>query len=165
MNRKGIALFASMMIALMITGVAFALWSEELVISGTVETGNVDVELIAGLSYDTEEKDVSEIYCYVEDGVLIVVVENAYPCIDYYQDFSVHCLGSVPVDLASIEYTHDLPGTCTAEILGFREGMQLHFCEEAIGTVHIHLSNDAEELATYTFRMTMDWWQYNEYPP
>jgi len=164
MKSKGLALFATMMAALMLVGTGFALWSEILVIQGTVYTGDVDVELIAGLCWDDEEKDVSSIFCEVINGVLVVTVTNAYPCIHYYQEFGVHCLGSVPVDLAGIYYTDDLPGTCTAEITGFALGDQLHECQTQYGVIHIHLTNDAREGATYTFYMEMDWWQYNEYP-
>jgi hypothetical protein len=175
METKMTAIFAVLMIALMLAGVSYALWSKTLYIDGTVHAGNVNAEIIAGSSWDTEEsgKDVSSISCYVDTGTghLIVTVTNAYPCIDYYQAFSIHCTGSIPVKVQSITVTgNTIPASGVAEIIpdpnqnpDIAVGLQLEQNDYAYGVVHVHLDNHAVQGATYTFNFEILLVQWNEY--
>ena len=44
MKGKMVAVFATLIIALMVAGLTYAKWTETITISGTVKTGEVDVE-------------------------------------------------------------------------------------------------------------------------
>ena len=96
-------IFLTSIMALAGASAGYAMWSETVYIDGTITTGNVDIDFIAGMSWDSEaaDKNVSSIACYVsaDPNVLIVTVTNAYPCIDYYQEFEIHCIGTIPVHL------------------------------------------------------------------
>ncbi len=186
MKRKILILSVVLAIALSALGVGYALWSDTLTIDGTINTGNVNIEWSAGPSYDSElpGKDVSNIECHVDYdpqsatfGQLIVTVTNAYPCIDYYQDVAVGSFGTVPVIISDVSFnTSLLPPNTTVEMLpasfggyeGYPDiavGVQLHENDVAIGTIHVHLTNDAEQGTTYTFTGNVTAVQYNEYTP
>jgi len=160
------ALFLISLITLAGAGAGYALWSQELIINGTVYTGELDVEIRAGDSYDTEpsEKNVSNISCYTSDYTLYVQVQNAYPCIDYYQNFTINNTGTIPVHLGPLAITSNtLPSGHTLEIIPSPECIQLHPDEEFAGQIHIHLDNNATENATYTFLANVTAYQWNEY--
>jgi hypothetical protein len=52
MNKKLTAIFATMLIALCLAGVSYAMWSKTLYIDGTVKTGEVDVEFLVDPYYE-----------------------------------------------------------------------------------------------------------------
>ncbi len=114
----------------------------------------------------TTAKDVSDIRCGILDNVLVVVLTGAYPSIDYYCDIDIYSLGSIPVHIESLEYwtpavepigSVGLPASTTVEIIGSETwlGSQLHAGDEVLGTLHVHLDNDAEEnKGAYIFNAT-----------
>ena len=167
MKSKGIAIFATMMAALMLVGASYALWSEQLFIRGTVETGEVKVIIECARQWEIEEKDwVSGQDCYIDGNTLVINIYNAYPCIWYYTTVMVTNVGTIPVDLAAfVADPGTLPSGATFDLSGVPDlGCQLHKGESVEITIGVHLDNSAEELATYGFSIMMDWWQYNEYP-
>ena len=178
MKSKMVAAFALVMIALMVAGFAYATWTQDLYISGTVETGDLDAHMVAGDSWDSEPdlKDYSDIYCYVEEGepyTLIVVVENAYPCIDYYQEFGIENTGTIPLNITSIsEPTGNFTDVGTVEVGTFVDGkwtlvelpIQVEPGDTAWLILHVHLTNEAEEVSTYVFKITVTVAQWNPAP-
>jgi len=169
--KKAIGMFAALILALGMSGIAYATWSETLVISGTVNTGDVDVEWSEGKSWDTEdpEKDVSRIECVIEGNLLRVTVYNAYPCIDYYNVVDIHCVGIVPVHLyeivapdtdpsVEVDITYWLDLECTNEAT---LPVQLHQCERIYAKIHVHITNAATEGYTYNFDAQIDAVQWN----
>jgi hypothetical protein len=166
MKTKMTAIFATLMIALMAAGFAYAHWSETLYIDGTVNTGSVKADFVLGSCWDSEptEKDVSHIVCeWKATGVLEVTVDNAYPSIDYYCTFDLMNTGSVPFIIQSITFTGDVPGT--VEVTGLAKGDQIANGKSETGTVHVHLVNGAAQEYTYTFKVTIVVVQWNEYEP
>lgn len=172
--RTAMAVFGALMLALALTGVAFAHWTDSLYISGTVNTGTFGAELSVGTGHDSEPpcKDVSSISGILsEDGKTITVtVTNAYPCIDYYLPIDVHCTGTVPLIIESIVIDRGtLPENTTLEIIPamidfpLEVGTQLHYCDAAYGELHVHLDEDAEENTNYTFSVTINVVQWNYY--
>jgi hypothetical protein len=125
--------------------------------------------------YDSEPpcKDVSSISGTLSDdkNTITVTVSNAYPCIDYYLPIDLHCVGSVPLVIQSIEYNRgNLPENTTLEIIPdpahpnenvIRVVTQLHQCQTAYGLLHLHLDEDAAQNATYTFSVTINVVQWN----
>jgi hypothetical protein len=173
MKSKIVGAFAVVMIALMVAGISFAMWTETITISGYVNTGEVDVSWSVGDGYDSEPeaKDVSSISGTVsQDGnTLTVTVSNAYPCIDYYLPIDVSNTGTIPVIISDIVVDKgNLPTGCTVEILpdpnkdlDIAEGTQIE--EAAFGLLHVHLTNDAVENGYYWFTVTVTVVQWNEY--
>lgn len=169
--RTAMAMFGALMISLALTGVAFAHWTETLYINGTVNTGTFDAELSVGEGYDTEpeEKDVSSISGELSEdkNTITVTITNAYPCINYYLPIDLHCVGSVPLIIQEIYIDRgNLPEDTTLEIIPgadqpLQEGVQLHYCNSAYGTLHVHLDEDAAENTTYTFSITIIVVQWN----
>jgi len=178
MKSRMVGAFAVVMIALMVAGLAYATWTETLYISGTVETGDLDAHMVAGDSWDSEPglKDYSDIYCYVEETdpyTLIVVVENAYPCIDYYQEFGIENTGTIPLNITSISApTGNFTGVGTVEVGTFVDDewtpvelpIQVEPGDTALLTLHVHLTNNANELSTYVFEITVTVAQWNLAP-
>lgn len=173
--KKAMGMFAALILALGMSGLAYAHWSETLTISGTVDTGTVDVAWSEVTSWDTEppEKDVSGIICWidlVDTNLLHVEVYNAYPCIDYYNVVDIHCVGSVPVHLyevfvsppdptaveVTISYWLDPECTLPADL-----PVQLHTCELIFVQIHVHVLQEAIPGHTYTFTAEIDAVQWN----
>lgn len=167
------ALFLISVMALAGVGASSALWFENLVIDGTVNTGNVDVEWSLEKFYDSEiaGKDVSSVTATIDGNTMTVTVTNAYPCIWYYVDFDIHCVGSIPVHFTAFVWDMtNMPAGATVTITPTKgcdpiEVTQLHTCEYWYGTLAIHLDNTAAELTQYTFTITLMAHQYNEAPP
>lgn len=167
--KKLYLILAVVLVSLLLAGFGIARWYETLTISGTVNTGTVDASLSVGRCWDSEplEKDVSTITCSLsEDGkTLNITVENAYPCIEYYCMFDVHNTGTIPIKVwEMIADRGTLPTSATVEITGEELPYQLEPGEMAYWTLHLHLDNDAEEGANYTFSVSIDAGQWNEPP-
>ncbi len=154
----------TLVVALGTLGVGYALWWDTLYISGTVETGDIGLEWGQGDPYDTEiaEKDVSYGECSISGDTLTLTVYDAYPCIEYHFPISVTGTGSVPVHTNWMV----VGGTANPDWITFPDWgpgfAQIHQGDVLNGEIVIHLDNTAEQLATYTFSVELDYWQYNE---
>lgn len=110
-----------LVLSLVVLGVGYGLWSKNLRIHGTIETGNVDAKWIfagcfefypwpGGGNYgEYEDKDVGSwktIIDPIDDQILHFTIENGYP--SYAVDCEVHFEndGSIPV---KIRGTHIIP--------------------------------------------------------
>ena len=187
---KGTALLLLAVLAVAGLGGAFALWSETLTVDVTVETGELDAALAVLSSGDNEEdiaadmgepdpsvKDVSSIQCNVVDQYTIeVTITNAYPSITYWCEIELSNTGTIPFKVFDIQFLNDNI-TPVAEEFGFFDsldaldnpsafyvGFQLHPDDSDSDYLVIHLSNDAEEGATYTATIEIMVGQWNEFP-
>lgn len=172
--KKAIGMFVALILALGMSGLAYATWSETLMISGTVNTGTVDVEWSECSSGDSEieGKDVSSIICEIDpddSNTMIVTVTNAYPCIDYWNVVDIHCVGSVPVHLYEVFVSPQDPNVLV-EILYYEDAactmsasipVQLHTDDTIYVKIHVHITNDAEPNHIYTFTAQIDAVQWN----
>lgn len=180
--KKAVIVAMAVLIALALVGIGYALWSETLWVDGSVQTGTLDVGITPDGTYDTEppEKDVS--YMTIDsmtshEGVYCQIF-NAYPSIDYYAYFQLANLGTVPFHTLWTPLGSNLPAGATLEIqlidyndvdgdLVYYEdisGWQFHGGDTAWCRVHVHLDNDAEEGAYYSFTNNLDVYQWNEGP-
>lgn len=57
MKSKMVAIFATLMVTLMVAGVTYACWQETLIINGVVNTGDLDVEWSWAYTNDPEGRD------------------------------------------------------------------------------------------------------------
>lgn len=95
-------------------GVAYAIWKDELVIAGTVETGDMNVKFMeAVLCFEGDFKDIviGSVLISSEDPydagykkTVTVEIDEFYPCVDGVLYLKVQNQGSVPVILEKITY-------------------------------------------------------------
>jgi predicted ribosomally synthesized peptide with SipW-like signal peptide len=183
--KKIIGVFAALMVALAMTGVAFAWWTETLKIEGTISTGELDVEfkdiasndsgtsldpikvdgrVTSGYNVATCEaggSDVSEPDPTPGDlDKITVTITNAYPCYYPQVTFKVKNGGTIPAKVASISYT----GT-SAEVSVVLGGISVGDTIAAgasVGcTLDIHVTESADELSDYTISVTIEFKQFN----
>jgi len=179
--KKAIGMFAALILALGMSGLAYAHWSETLTISGTVNTGNVDVAWSECYSGDNEieGKDVSSIKCEIDPAdpnTLIVTVTNAYPCIGYWNVVDIHCEGSIPVhiydvvvsnpnpDVVEVDISYYSDYDCTVPIPIESLPVQLHYCEQIYARINVHITQEAEMNAKYEFSAEITAIQWNMGP-
>ena len=148
MKTKMIALFAALMIALMVAGFAYAHWSETLIISGTVNTGELDLELSCDC-WDNDDtlKDVSEITCDVdnvtEPNSITITVTNAYPCYEVSGTIDITNVGTVPAVL--VDYDIVLPSGVTYEYDPTTGDITLYYDRKVMATGSITFGGDSLE--------------------
>jgi hypothetical protein len=190
MNTKKIAaLFSALMITVVLAGVAYAHWTDSLIIEGEVNTGDIDVGLSACVwvheenwkPYGKVATAYVEVLDLAEPGPVKhvkVTVENAYPSLEVIVIFDLKNYGSVPVAL--VEYNR-YPGQdwdVAIEQLGegwytdYYDGAtpwQLDPYDWCCGNTwywwwHLHVTNDALQDTTYTFEADVVFWNWNEAP-
>jgi len=168
MKTKMVALFATLMIALMVVGISYAMWDKYLYIDGTVNTGEVDADFTDAYCDDTGidpgyDKDVGS--CTVTGigtQTLTVTVDNGYPSYRCRVDYEINNIGTIPVKIQAI--TLDNPNTeITVTVTGITVGDQIDPGFGFWGDLEIHVEQSAAELATYTFSLTIYLVQWNEY--
>jgi hypothetical protein len=187
-------IFIILVITLALLGVGYALWSETLTITGNVETGEVDVGIIADPAVDVVEcVDVNGVLtcpepaakadaanCTLEknystdpddNGVseLVVNVDGMYPSYHCMVSFTVKSLGNVPVHVWLPEASGEIPEWVVTDFDEcYENGFQLHQGEETgTCTIDIHFSNEQapeENSGPYTFSWTILATQWNEDP-
>jgi len=185
-------IFMILVIALAILGVGYALWSETLTISGTVNTGEVDVEFsvhdpeecvdvngVLTCPEPPEKADVAN--CTVEwlgpDGdsevdlgpdQLVVTIDGMYPSYHCKVSFDVTSTGSVPVHVWLPEPSGDIPEWVATDFNGcYEDGVQLHQGDTTgLCTMDIHFTNEQAppEGSSHTFGWTILATQWNEDP-
>jgi predicted ribosomally synthesized peptide with SipW-like signal peptide len=185
-------MFLVLVIALALLGVGYALWSETLTITGTVQTGEVDVEFS---QYPAEEcidiqgvltcpeppEKAAAANCTVawsntatdpnDNGanLLEVTVTGMYPSYHCKVGFDVTSTGNVPVHVWLPEPAGDIPAWVATNFENcYDDGVQLHQGESTGKcTVDIHFTNDTapeENSGPYTFGWTILATQFNEDP-
>ncbi|MDO8125506.1 MAG: hypothetical protein Q6364_14155 [Candidatus Hermodarchaeota archaeon] len=111
MNRKLTATFATMLIALCLAGVSYAMWSKTLYIDGTVDTGDLDAIITFWFSNDPPgtldprpigatypAKDVGETVCTidaVDPQKCYTTIYNGYPCYNVHYTITIMNTGNV----------------------------------------------------------------------
>ena len=116
------------MVALLVIGGAYAGWHDFLSISGTVETGNIDVQFTDAVVCVDQDKDIAIVDAVVgPDGKsLEVTIDNAYPQLEGNVFFLVENFGTVPVHLETkVVYVSD---NDALEIVNFGWGPGWPWC-------------------------------------
>jgi hypothetical protein len=108
--KKAIGMFAALIVALGMTGVAFAHWSEILYINGTVNTGDVNLEFSDWDYFIDQDKPVADVEIIPHDldgdgdiDKLEINASNLYPCCWINIWFVIHNNGTIPVNLVDYE--------------------------------------------------------------
>ena len=194
-----------LVLALGLIGGAYAAWTDQLVVAGTVATGDIDVVFTSAESNDSgdtldpaspadDEKDVGSTEVSLSDDgkTMTVTIENAYPGYVSQIDYAVTNNGSVPVRLQNKAFevlSGDTAGLavdngclrcyledqgipfwmwwwmeCTCEEENLLEiGSQIHDGDTFIGTISHLVTDDAAMNADYTYTITYDFVQWNNY--
>jgi hypothetical protein len=169
MKTKMAAVFATLIIALMAVGVAYAMWDKYLYINGTVYTGEVDAHFTDAWCDDTGidpgyDKDVA---WQVIDGILtqdlIVTIYNGYPSYTLNVYYLIDNIGTIPVKIQTITLTNPNPAAITVTVTGIAVGNQIDPLGSLQGDLHIHIEQAADELETYTFGLEIRLVQWNEF--
>ena len=171
MKKIGIICLALVM-ALGAMGLGYALWSENLTITGTVATGDIGAVWSIEDYGDNETKDVSSCVA-TGNGTdsLVVTITGAYPCVGYYVDWNIEGTGSVPIHFADpVINTAGMPSGATFTFTDTSgdaidwSTVQLHDGDIEYGKLTVHLDHTAEELQSYSFSVNRTYGQYNEFP-
>jgi len=176
MKNKMIGIAAVLLIALMLAGVSYALWSKTVYIYGDVYTGDVDAEFgtnftweaydEAGAVIPTEKKTMTvNVRPGQDPQELYVEIDDLYPCITIHIDFEIWNTGTVPWIVQSFTQTNiGFPGTVTFTPLDL-VGTQVEPDDYVAADLEIHITNAASELGHYTFTVEILVVQWNEYVP
>jgi hypothetical protein len=188
MFRKSLPIGTLVMIlilALAAVGVGYSMWAENLVIDGTVKTGEVDVTFSGPWTAEYVhvdgtielEPEVKGRYTKCEatgfdfdpdsDGYegIDILVEGAYPSYLCYVWFDVTNIGTVPVHVSRPKPTAGNPDWVTVYAC-YDDEVQLHRGERAWCYLWIHFTNDdfVDENAEYRFHFDILAHQWNETP-
>ena len=164
-------LFMSIVVMLAMVGVGSALWSEVMDISGTVQTGDVNVEWSLGLIEENDHgKDVAACDAVLTENFLEIVIGGGYPSYECWIPFDVHSVGTVPVHIYHPQWTVLPPSEAvTFSVVDcYEEDTQIHqlgsgvFPEEAFCTLYIHVEQAAAQNDTYVFAGFLEARQFNE---
>ena len=183
--KKAIGLFTALILALSMSGIAYAHWSEVLTITGVVETGEVCLEFtdvyveidqdkeVASVEYDLIDTDGDGSYDKLELDLL-----NTYPCCWIYIEIDIHNCGSIPVHLTDWGFTSVvdpdglLPFIDECYWVDGPDGFppQIHPCETITIYKYIHImqedgaGNTCPEDAELTYTYELDFIQWNLAP-
>lgn len=165
-----------LVMALASIGVAYTMWSEELWIYGTVETGGVDVEFSGPHVWENDHgKDVAECGAEIWDNQLNIWVWNGYPSYECWVDYDIHNIGSIPVHVygpewwwfppaneVTVETWCDCPCGEGVENCTGCDVIQLHHSETVWCHVYIHVEQEAVQWGWYDFQGYIVAHQFNE---
>lgn len=188
--KKAIGMFAALAVALAMTGIAYAHWSQTIYIDGSVSTGSVCVgwENVYCNDYGIDpgyDKDVASCDAYLwgwkgmhgDNDIyenLTINISNVYPCYSVTVTAVVANCGTIPLHIYDAGFTilSDPKGlepflevTCDC----FPENLQLHPCESVEIECTLHVlqevgENTCPENATLTFAGYVTFGQWNLAP-
>jgi hypothetical protein len=103
-----VALFASLMVALLVVGFTYAMWFETLTIKGTLTTGSFDVDLSLCHVFEIEDEEKPWVAnatanLSADNKTLTITVEDAYPCYTFVVVFDIDNRGTVPAKLTNFD--------------------------------------------------------------
>lgn len=172
-TKKLSATFATLIIALSITGYTYAHWQKTVAIDGTITTGKLNLIIISASHDDYgidpgKDKDVASTTIVIDPQDperAIVTITNAYPSYYVYVHVTVRNVGTIPAKLKEIRTT--APPCITVQ--GWNHiGEQLEpYPKEQYQSNYsgyIHVEQCAEQGTTYTFAIEFVFWNWNEVP-
>jgi hypothetical protein len=181
-TKRVAAVLGAIMIALGGLGFAYAHWIDTVIITGTVHTGEVDVDLswwcFLPLTNDKPEYgEVATCSCrLLDDDVLEMTLNNAYPSLTVIVVLDVHNMGTIPVTF--VDWFADESGMNGVHVEKVSEGWWSY---DEIGATPnqldpegvfwywfmLHVEQDSEQSAfgTATFTATFVNWNEAGTPP
>lgn len=189
MKSKMTAIFATLMIALMAVGFAYAHWSKIITIDGTVTTGTLHVTPSFNATLWAEGDDEGKQGLYdgvatidwevdVEENSVTIWLDNVYPClwVKGYIDFNntgtiparlvdVRCEGNEtlwlkPVDFGFEVYDGEL--LIANLYLEYEGDFQIDPTETEYLYFGLHFKEALPQGAEYWFKFEFEFWNWNE---
>ena len=148
----------ALLLALCITGVGYAAWTDEVSIEGTAKSGYIEVVLSLGACSDPQ------ITCSVSaPHTLVVTLTNAqagtHTC-----GFTITNTGTIPVKIQSI-VTSGVPAGVEVSVLGVVKDMQIEqagiYPDNVDGTVQVIVLESC--IVSCSFEVAFSFVQYNMY--
>jgi len=180
-SKKLMAIPVLILLALVLTGYAYAHWEKIITISGSVDTGTLNLVIVSVSDTDngidgeavyppdpTKDKDVADTTIRIDpydQQKAIVTITNAYPSYEVWIHITIRNVGTIPAKLKEIKVT--APDCITVEAWD-HIGEQLEpyptqpFQSDYSGRIHVEQC--AEQGATYTFTIEFIFWNWNEVP-
>ncbi len=179
MKSKMIALFATLMIALMVAGFAYAHWEKIITINGTVTTGRLHLyPTFSATTNDT--KGYCTVNWTIDGNTLTVNISKAYPCITVSGRFDIHNDGTIPAGLHDVVVTPPAGVTLDLTTLGVikvydggkliatgtytinGDFKQIDPGKEPYINFTLHFEEDLPQDKTYTFQVELVYYNWNE---
>lgn len=156
-GKTGILCLA-LVIALGSVGVGFASWSEELVISAIVSTGNFDCHLAEIRCRDNEGGGVGSCTCSkTGDESFTVDIDNGYAGYECRASFDVTNGGTIPGKIDTIDIDNP-DGDIGVTLSGISEGDLIPVGDSVSGDLEIRVRNDSVHGG---FEVTIDTTRWN----
>ena len=183
--KKGMGMFAALALALAMTGVAYAHWSQTIYIKGTVETGTVCVGWVGFDNWDYEYlgKDVGSVNVWLEDvkgthetdniyETLVMELNDVYPSYEAYIEVEIANGGTIPVNLVDFDIENivdpdNLMDFVYCELLDlyWPDFPQIDPCQTVDALIYIHIEQQVGEnvcpqgaTATFDGYLVFDQW-------
>jgi len=169
-SRKLMVIPMLLIFTLAITGVTYAHWDKIVTISGTIETGNLDLIIVSAADDDTgidpgKDKDVADTVITIDPNdpeKAIITITNAYPSYYVYWHITIENVGTIPAKLKAIIIEN--PYECLEVDAWDGLGEQLDPGDKGDYSGYVHVKQCAEQGATYTFTVKFEFWNWNEVP-
>lgn len=180
--KKAMGMFAALAIALAMSGVAFAHWSEKIWLEVDVTTGELCLEWSVE-NWEVWEGNYKENYGYVAnvgyalvdedpaDGCpegLKIWVDNAYPSLWIAGTIDIHNCGTIPARFYGIQYCYVEmePEDWVCYSVDFMYDFsgnceQIDPCDELLLDFYLHFNQDTPEGAYAHFYIELDFVNWN----
>lgn len=148
------AIILSVVMGLGLMGIGVSYWSETLNITATLETGTYGAQLSDEVDcYTVPASD--NITCEPVGNVLGVAITSAHVGVNYYCEFSLEHIGSIPVKIQSIDVDPSPPASgVVVGITGVAVDDQIDPGQAVDGKVHVYLSDDTSQGTDFDFTVT-----------
>jgi len=146
----------ALLLALCVTGVGYAAWTDTVSIGGTVETGYIKVELSDGQGSPSGNVTAS----IAGHTIIIKIVAGCAGKYSYY-DFDIHNVGTIPVKIQGI--VKDCSGGPVSTVTGVGVGTQIEQDGVDPDTVCGNVTMTVPCAGTYICKVTFDFVQWNLY--
>ena len=147
-----------LIIALAALGVGYAWWTEQIMASGTIQTGNFDVHMDNAST--AEDDPLNAAICslsFSDNGKIMgISVQNGYPGYSCRILFDLNNHGSIPTKVIDVHYTN---GEDDFEISSFGALSSKPLLYPAVpvsAELLVKLLPDAEPKTTYRFDLSID---------
>lgn len=156
-----------MVVSLMLMGAGYAAWTDQVVISNTVSTGELDVELLSTGSVIVNDSLTNRVAEYVvnadteqENDLATVTITNLYPGAEATVTIPVKNIGTIPVKLDTAVEDYD-ESNLNYTLTPITAPANLDVNQSGSITYKVIVNNDAPELDTIQFTVTVDYKQFN----
>jgi len=148
-------------------GVGYAAWTDQAVISSTVSTGELDVELLPGGSVSVNDSLNNRTAEYVvnpgteqENDIAEVTITNLYPGAEATVTIPVKNIGTIPVKLDTVVDNYDETNThYTLTLISVPTDLAVY--QSGNITYKVTVNDEAPEMDAVQFTVTVDYKQFN----